>query len=166
MLLLLLSADYMQSEQVSPLGRLFTSSLPCWLTVNHRGVQAAQYSKQLADSYLLHLHGFQNECFPLSCLSSRSPLLLLDGWYTKAMPWMHSYRPSSPLRGVFVLGYQSSAVVANYSVDIYEAAPSMTLVLSPLQRSTDWFVCSNCSVYPLSLTTVWLYSRVFHWDKQ
>lgn len=81
--------------------------------------------------------------------------LLLDGWYTKAMPWMHSNQPSIPLRGVFVLGYQSSTVMGDRCVNTCEATPSMALTFSPSWRSIDWFVYSNCTAYPLSLTTIW-----------
>lgn len=77
--------------------------------------------------------------------------LSLNGWYTKAMPWMHSNQPSIPLGGVFVFGYQSSAVMGDCCVNTCEAAPSMALAFSPSWRSIDWFAYSNCTAYPLSL---------------
>lgn len=143
----------MQSELVSTLSGLFTPSLPHWLTVYHESFQAAKYSKQVADGYLLDLHVFSNGHFPLSCLSSRTSTLI--GWLMhKAMPWMHSNQPSIPLRGVFVLGYQSSAVMGGLLWEC-EAAPSMVLTFSPLQGGIDWFVYGNRTACPLPLTTIY-----------
>lgn len=74
--------------------------------------------------------------------------LLLDGRHTKVMPWMQSNQPSIPLRGVFVLGYQSSAVMVNCYVDIYEAAPSIALCFLRCRGALiDLFVVITQSIH-------------------